>query len=86
MKAKQLTTDEYNEKLDELALEAMKSILAGAYRNPLVLSMIFDAGQARQIPATQEVAERSYEMAAMMLKLRGKYLMTDDGTSNNYKQ
>ena len=86
MKARQLTADEYNKKLDELALEAMKCILGGADRSPIVLSMLFDAGQARQISATAEVTERSYEMAAMMLKYRKQYLMTDDGTSNNHKQ
>lgn len=75
MKPKTNNPEEYNKQLDELAKEAMKCILRGAYSNPIILGQLGQVAIDNKLSIDEEVAERSYLIASVMLKRRTPFLM-----------
>ncbi len=85
MKQKPDNVIEYNKQLDELAKEAMKCILNGAYYHPVTLAQLGEIAAQNKVSMVLEIAERSYTMATIMMKHRRKFLMKDEGNSTDTK-
>lgn len=60
------------DRLDELAQEAMKSILIGLHSNPIMFEIMDSLAKEQKHSINQEIAERSYLIATAMLKCREK--------------
>lgn len=82
MKPKPDFYKDYNEQLDSLASETMQSILIGIYGNPLTLKLLDDAAKDRNKSLADEIAERSYIMAAIMMRVRKDYLKIETNGNN----
>lgn len=83
MKYQAENSTEYNKQLDELAKEAMKCILNGAYSHPVILAQLGDIADQNKVSMIQEISDRSYSMAAVMMKHRNKFLMINKTDSKN---
>lgn len=77
-----MKADQYNLALDSLAEKAMHSILRSIYSNPIMLEQMGEIAAENKRPLVDEISDRSYLMAASMLRIRKEYLMQDERSNN----
>lgn len=62
------------DQLDDIAKEAMICLLNGTYSHPAILIQMDEVAVKNKRSLSQEIAHRSYEMAAIMLQTRKQYI------------
>lgn len=77
------TVNQYNDKIDSFALQAMDSILKGIYSNPLMLVELDKIAKEGNKSLADEVAERSYIIAAVVMRVRKKYIINGKESNDN---